>query len=119
MYKRKINGIVHDESASGKTFFIEPAEVVEANNRLRELSIEEHREIVRILTALADTIRPEIDDLLGNFELLGLFDFIHAKAKYAMTTGGTMPYIDAARSSTGIMPATRCLRCRLSARVRK
>jgi DNA mismatch repair protein MutS2 len=94
MYKRKINGIVHDESASGKTFFIEPAEVVEANNRLRELSIEEHREIVRILTALADTIRPEIDDLLGNFELLGLFDFIHAKAKYAMTTGGTMPYID-------------------------
>ena len=45
MYKRKINGIVHDESASGKTFFIEPAEVVEANNRLRELSIEEHREI--------------------------------------------------------------------------
>lgn len=94
MHKRKISGIVHDESASGKTFFIEPAEVVEANNRLRELSIEEHREIVRILTALADTIRPEIDDLLGNFDLLGLFDFIHAKAKYAIITGGTMPHVD-------------------------
>ena len=83
MYKRKINGIVHDESASGKTFFIEPAEVVEANNRLRELSIEERREIVRILTALADTIRPEIDALLDGFDLLGRFDFIHAKARYA------------------------------------
>lgn len=93
MYKRKINGIVHDESASGKTFFIEPAEVVEANNRMRELGIEERREIVRILTALADVIRPEIDSLLGGFELLGEFDFIYAKAKYARITGGILPHL--------------------------
>ncbi|MCM1067069.1 MAG: Smr/MutS family protein [Muribaculaceae bacterium] len=93
MYKRKINGIVHDESASGKTFFIEPAEVVEANNRLRELSIEERREIVRILTALADVIRPEIDALLEGFDLLGLFDFIHAKARYAVEIGAALPHI--------------------------
>lgn len=91
MYKRKISGIVHDESASGKTVFIEPAAVVEANNRLRELSIEEHREIIRILTALADVIRPEIDSLLSGFDLLGLFDFIHAKAQYARNTGGELP----------------------------
>lgn len=93
MYKRKINGIVHDESASGKTFFIEPAEVVEANNRLRELSIEERREIVRILTALADIIRPEIDSLLDGFDLLGRFDFIYAKARYAVAVGGCRPHI--------------------------
>lgn len=93
MYKRKIQGIVHDESASGKTFFIEPAEVVEANNRLRELGIEERREIVRILTALADVIRPEIDTLLDGFDLLGVFDFIYAKAQYARITGGTMPHL--------------------------
>lgn len=93
MYKRKISGIVHDESASGKTIFIEPAEVVEANNRLRELGIEERREIIRILTALADTIRPEIDALLGGFGLLGVFDFIHAKAQYARDVNAAMPHI--------------------------
>lgn len=91
MYKRKISGIVHDESASGKTVFIEPAAVVEANNRLRELSLREHREIVRILTALADIIRPEIDSLLGGFDLLGEFDFIHAKGEYARVTGAELP----------------------------
>ena len=93
MYKRKISGIVHDESASGKTVFIEPAEVVEANNRLRELSIEERREIVRILIGLADTIRPDIDELLGGFDLLGLFDFIHAKAQFARSIEATMPHL--------------------------
>lgn len=93
MYKRKISGIVHDESASGKTFFIEPAEVVEANNRLRELGIEERREIIRILTILADTIRPVIDPLLDGFDLLGTFDFIHAKAQYAGNVGGTLPHL--------------------------
>ena len=62
-YKRKIKGIVHDESASGKTIFIEPAEVVEANNRVRELENEERREIVRILTAFTDQLRPFIDEI--------------------------------------------------------
>lgn len=91
MYKRKINGIMHDESASGKTFYIEPAEVVEANNRLRELSIEERREIVRILQNLADIIRPNIDELIAGFNNLGIFDFIHAKAQYAKITRAEMP----------------------------
>lgn len=91
MYKRKIQGIVHDESASGKTFYIEPAEVVEANNRLRELGIEERREIIRILQALADVIRPHIDRLLAGYELLGLFDFIVAKARFAILTDASLP----------------------------
>ena len=95
MFKRKINGIVHDESASGKTFFIEPAEVVEANNRMRELGIEERREVVRVLTVLADGIRPHIDELLDGFELLGDFDFISAKARYAREVGATMPHLQA------------------------
>lgn len=94
MYKRKIPGIVHDESASGKTYFIEPAEVVEANNRLRELSIEEHREIMRILRALADEIRPNIDELLAGFALLGEFDFIAAKARYARDIDASMPSLN-------------------------
>jgi len=91
MYKRKISGIVQGESASGKTFFIEPAEVVEANNRLRELTADERREIVRILTALADFIRPDIDELLGAFDLLGEFDFIYAKARYAREIEAVLP----------------------------
>lgn len=94
MFKRKIPGIVHDESASGKTYFIEPAEVVEANNRLRELSIEEQREIKRILRVLADDIRPHIDEILGGFGLLGEFDFISAKARYARDIEAEMPSLN-------------------------
>lgn len=89
--KRRIAGIVHDESASGKTVFIEPAEIVEANNRLRELEMRERREVTRLLTAMADTLRPDIPGLLDNLQLLGTVDFIHAKARYAHATGGTMP----------------------------
>lgn len=91
MYKRKIQGIVHDESASGKTVFIEPAEVVAANNRIRELAADERREIIKILQAFADFIRPDIDSLIGGFDLLGTFDFIHAKARYAQIVEGQMP----------------------------
>ncbi|MDE7092299.1 MAG: endonuclease MutS2, partial [Muribaculaceae bacterium] len=93
MHKRHIPGIVHDESASGKTFFIEPAEIVEANNRVRELQLEERREITRILVALADRLRPDIPSLMLNIELLFRFDFIHAKARYAAETGAVMPHI--------------------------
>lgn len=89
--KRRIAGIVHDESATGKTVFIEPAEIVEANNRLRELEMRERREVTRLLTALADSLRPEIASILDNLDTLGLFDFIHAKAAYATATGGHMP----------------------------
>lgn len=91
MYKRKIPGIVHDESASGKTFYIEPAEMVEANNRLRELYMEEKREIHRILCALADVIRPYINELLAGYDVLGEFDFIIAKAKYAEIVDANLP----------------------------
>lgn len=93
MNKRRIPGIVHDESASGKTVFIEPAEVVEANNRLRELQLEEHREEVRILVMMASELRPHLDELSRSFSILGLFDFIRAKALWAIETEATMPDI--------------------------
>jgi DNA mismatch repair protein MutS2 len=78
--KRKIKGLIHDQSASGKTVFIEPEEIVEINNDIVELEYEEKREIVRILTAFADNIRPYIDDLLESNLFLGEIDFIRAKA---------------------------------------
>jgi DNA mismatch repair protein MutS2 len=78
--KRKIRGLIHDQSASGKTVFIEPEEIVEINNDIVELEYEERREIVRILTAFADSIRPYIDDLLESNIFLGEIDFIRAKA---------------------------------------
>lgn len=91
--KRSINGIVHDESATGKTVFIEPAEVVEAGNRLRELEMEEKREETLILISLADLLRPHIEDIAASCRILGLLDFIDAKAKLAMDLGGTMPHL--------------------------
>ncbi len=91
MHKRKIQGIVHDESASGKTIFIEPSEVVEANNRMRQLQIEEKHEIIRILTEVADTLRPQLPQLLASYDILATFDFIQAKAGFAQQIGGTMP----------------------------
>lgn len=91
MHKRRLAGIVHDESASGKTYYIEPAEVVELNNHQRELEIEERREIVRILVTVADTIRPHIDRLFKTYRTLGIFDFINAKARYAINVRAEMP----------------------------
>jgi DNA mismatch repair protein MutS2 len=78
--KRKIKGLIHDQSASGKTVFIEPEEIVEINNDIIELEYEEKREIVRILTSFADDIRPYIDDLLESNLFLGEIDFIRSKA---------------------------------------
>ena len=83
--KRKIRGIVHDESATGKTVFIEPAEVVEANNRIRELQADERREIVRILQAFTDGIRPKTQNILAAYSFLGTIDFIRAKALMAIS----------------------------------
>lgn len=91
MHKRKIKGIVHDESASGKTFFIEPAEIVEANNRLRELEMEERHEIIKILTGIADRIRPEIPSMLDTYATMGELDFIRAKARFARSIDAHMP----------------------------
>lgn len=94
--KRKVNGIVHDESATGKTVFIEPAEVVEAGNRLRELQMQERREIIRILISIADTIRPEIDAIAEECLAVGYLDFIKAKAKFAFQVGAVLPHIERA-----------------------
>ena len=94
MNKRKIRGIVHDESATGKTIFIEPAEIVEANNTIRELEGEMHREIVRILTAVTAEIRPHIDEMIASYMILGQIDFIRAKALFAIDIDAQMPQIE-------------------------
>jgi DNA mismatch repair protein MutS2 len=93
-HKRRIRGIVHDESASGKTVYIEPAEVVEANNRIRELENEERREIIRILTDFTDYLRPFLPDLLEAYEFLGWIDFIRAKAKFSRQIHAIKPVVE-------------------------
>lgn len=89
--KRRIKGIVHDESASGKTVFIEPAEIVEANNRIRELESEEKREIIRILTDFADYLRPQVDAMMISYDFLGEIDFVRAKALFSIQVGAVKP----------------------------
>ena len=89
--KRKIKGIVHDESATGKTIYIEPAEVVDANNRIRELEGEERQEIIRILTAIANEIRPKLPDIMASYDFMGTIDFVRAKAKFADRIEATVP----------------------------
>ncbi|MDR0541590.1 MAG: endonuclease MutS2 [Dysgonamonadaceae bacterium] len=93
-FKRKLKGIVHDESATGKTVFIEPAEVVEANNKIRELESEEKREIVRILRAFTDQIRPEIPEILHSYLFLAEIDFIRAKALFALEIDAILPVVE-------------------------
>ena len=92
--KRKIKGIVHDESASGKTVFIEPAEVVESNNRIRELEGDERREIIRILTTFSNTLRPSIPEILQSYEFLAEIDFIRAKSYFAIQTSSIKPSLE-------------------------
>ena len=92
--KRKIKGIVHDESASGKTVFIEPAEVVEANNRIRELEGDERRELIRILTEFSNTLRPSIPEILQSYEFLAEIDFIRAKSHFAIQTNSIKPSLE-------------------------
>ncbi len=91
--KRKIKGIVHDESASGKTVFIEPAEVVEANNRIRELEAEERREIIRILTEFAKEVRPYVEEIIHSYLFLAHIDFIRAKAMLARKIHAMEPHV--------------------------
>lgn len=92
--KRKIKGIVHDESATGKTVFIEPGEVVEANNRIRELESDERREIIRILSDFSALIRPVVPELLHSYEFLAEIDFIRAKALWAIENQGISPTLE-------------------------
>jgi DNA mismatch repair protein MutS2 len=89
--KRRIKGLILDQSASGKTVYIEPAEIVEINNEIVELEYEERREIVRILTSFADDIRPYIDDLQLSNAFLGQMDFIRAKALLGNQLGCIKP----------------------------
>lgn len=93
-FKRKIKGIVHDESASGKTVFIEPESVVEANNRIRELEGEEKREIIRIFTDFTNFVRPLVPDILQSYEFLADIDFIRAKALFAIEIQGIRPVVE-------------------------
>lgn len=90
-HKRKIKGFIHDESATGQTVFLEPAEVIDRNNIIRELKYEERREMVRILTKLTDELRPEIENLRQAYHFLGRMDFIQAKAKLAVKMKAVKP----------------------------
>jgi len=89
--KRKIKGIVYDESATGKTSYVEPNEIVEMNNEIRELEYAERREIVRILTEFSNDIRPYLHDLLFSYNFLGEIDFIRAKALLAVEFDAIQP----------------------------
>lgn len=91
--KRKIKGFIHDESATGRTAYIEPVEVVELNNEIRELEFAEQREIVKILIAFTDFLRPYLDDVTAAGELIGEIDFIRAKAYFALDINGILPLL--------------------------
>lgn len=91
--KRKFRGIIHDESATGKTVFIEPTEIVESNNRIRELQSAEQREIIRILKELTDWIRPQIAEIIPSYHFLGEIDFIRAKALLGESLNAVEPQV--------------------------
>ena len=90
-HKRKLKGFIHDESATGQTVFIEPTDVFESNNEIRELEYEERREINRILLQLTDQLRPFVPDLQKAYQFLGLMDFLRAKAKLAREMNAINP----------------------------
>jgi DNA mismatch repair protein MutS2 len=90
-HKRKLKGFVHDESATGQTLYIEPAEVLDSNNEIRELEYAERREINRILIQLANQIRPHLVDLQRAYQFLGMIDFMRAKAKFASQINACNP----------------------------
>lgn len=92
-HKRKLKGFVHDESATGQMAFVEPAEVLEANNEIRELEARERREIVKILEKLTAFLRPHVPALRKAYLFLGIVDFIRAKAKFALTINATAPLL--------------------------
>ena len=92
--KRRINGIVHDESATGKTVFIEPTEVVEANNKVRQLEAEERREVIRILTVFSDEVRPHVKEILESYQFLARIDLIYAKSQLAELTKAFEPEVE-------------------------
>jgi len=92
-HKRKLKGVILDESSTGKTSYIEPIEVFEINNEVNELEFHERREIVKILTAFSDEIREEIPELLLSYEFLGEIDFLRSKARFAINVDAQKPQI--------------------------
>ena len=93
-YKNTFGGTIHDQSSSGNTYFMEPKEVVDLNNKLQEWHVEERREIERILSELTEEVKKFVDLLSLNVELLGEIDFMFAKGKYARLINGTRPKIN-------------------------
>jgi DNA mismatch repair protein MutS2 len=93
-YKRKIRGFVHDQSSTGQTVFLEPEEVFEINNELRQLELDERREIIRILKEVADFVRPFLPQLKEAYWFLGKMDFIRAKAKVALEMDALKPRLN-------------------------
>lgn len=91
--KRVLGGMMHDESGTGKTAFIEPGAVVELNNKIREYQIAEYREIQKILRAFADFLRPNIEDIINSYSFLAEIDFTRAKAKFAREIKAIHPII--------------------------
>ncbi len=91
--KRQLKGFIHDESSTGQTVFIEPAEVLDINNDIKDLEYQEKREIVRILTGLTDRLRVEVPALRKAYVFLGLIDFIMAKTKLAIEFNAIVPQI--------------------------
>ncbi len=92
--KKKIRGLVHDESASGKTVYIEPIETVELNNELNTLELEERRDVVRILTRFTEMIRPDLPQIRESGDFLTTMDFIRAKARFALANNCTLPILE-------------------------
>lgn len=92
-YKQRFGGIIHDQSASGQTLYVEPNNVVEMNNQLRRDQLAERAEVRRILGELTNLIRPHRNELLANMDLVGQLDFVNAKAKFAHATGSVLPKV--------------------------
>lgn len=92
-YKRRLQGFIHDESATGQTVFIEPTEVFSANNELKDLLNAEKREVIKILTAISNEIRTAIPNLKSYHHFIGQIDFIRAKAQFAIEINAGMPHI--------------------------
>src|ERR1035438_6215789 len=90
-FKRQLSGFVHDESSTGQTVFIEPTDVLETNNEIRELEYAERREIIKILIKFADVLRPFIEDLITAYHFLGFIDFIRAKALFGVSINASYP----------------------------
>ena len=91
--KRKLNGFIHDESATGRTFYVEPVEVVELNNELRELEYAERRKIVRILTEFTETVRPDAELIAASGDYLAEVDMLRAKGRWASANGCVKPIV--------------------------